>query len=79
VSFPTSLEMLLRNDVQRISDSDNALKCYTVYTIGRHVLRNSNETRDLGIMIDHKLNFNSHMSVISHKAHVRASLILRSY
>jgi len=44
--------------VQRISNSDNVLKCNTVYTIGDHVLRNSNETRDLGIIIDNKLNFN---------------------
>ena len=43
------------------------------------MLHNSNETRDLGIIIDNKLNFNSHISAISHKAHVRASLILRSF
>jgi len=36
--------------VQGISNSDNALKCDTVYN-GNHVLRNSNETRDLGIII----------------------------
>ena len=65
--------------VQRISSSDNALKCNTVYTIGDHVLRNSNETRDLGVIIDNKLNFSTHISAISHKVHVRASLILRSF
>ena len=37
--------------VQRISNSDNALKCNTVYTIGNRALRNSNETRDLVIII----------------------------
>jgi len=37
----------------------------------------SNETRDLGIIIDNKLNFNSHICHIAHNAHVRASLILR--
>jgi len=43
------------------------------------VLCNSNETRDLGIIIDNNLNFYSHISAISHKANVRASLILRSF
>jgi len=39
----------------------------------------TNETRDLGIIIDNKLNFNSHVSAVAHKAHVRASLILRTF
>ena len=39
----------------------------------------SNETRDLGIIIDNKLNFNSHVSAVAHKAHVRASLILKHF
>ena len=39
----------------------------------------SNETRDLGIIIDNKLNFNSHVSAVAHKAHVRASLMLRTF
>ena len=30
----------------------------------------------LGIIIDNKLNFNSHVSAVAHKAHVRASLII---
>ena len=38
----------------------------------------SNETRDLGLIIDNKLNFNSHAYAVAHKAHVRASLILRT-
>ena len=40
---------------------------------------NQNETCDIGIIIDNKLNFNSHVSAIAHKAHVRASLILRTF
>jgi len=39
----------------------------------------SNETRDLGVIFDNKLNFNSHVSAIAHKAHVRVSLILRTF
>jgi len=41
----------------------------------------SNATRDLGIIIDNKLNFNSHigLSHIAHNAHIRASLILRAF
>ena len=34
---------------------------------------------DLGVIIDNKLSFNCHISAIAHKAHVRASLILRSF
>ena len=48
-----------------------------MYTIGDRVLRNSNETKRS--WNHYKLNFNSHMSAISHKAPVRASLILRSF
>jgi len=39
----------------------------------------SDETRDLGVIIDKKLNFNSHVSAVAQKAHVRASLILRTF
>ena len=49
------------------------------YRIGSHVLCWSDETRDLGVIIDNKLSFNCHISAIAHKAHVRASLILRSF
>jgi len=51
----------------------------SIYRIGSHVLCWSDETRDLGVIIDNKLNFNCHISAIGHKAHVRASLILRSF
>ena len=34
------------------------------------VLRWSTETRDLGVIIVNKLNFNRHISDIAHKAHV---------
>ena len=37
------------------------------------------ETRHLGIIIDKKLNFSCHVSRIAHNAHVRASLILRTF
>ena len=37
------------------------------------------ERRDLGIIIGSKLNFNSHVSAVAHKAHVRASLILKTF
>ena len=30
-------------------------------------------------IFDNKLNFNSHVSAIAHKAHLRASLILRTF
>jgi len=53
--------------------------CSPNYKIGAHVLQWSDETRDLGVIIDKKLNFNSHVSAVAHKAHVRASLILRTF
>ena len=37
--------------------------CNPNYKIGDHVLRWSDETRDIGVIIDEKLNFNSHTSV----------------
>ena len=49
------------------------------YRIGSHVLCWSDEIRDLGVIIDNKLSFNCHISAIAHKAHVPASLILRSF
>jgi len=41
----------------------------TEYKIGADALHWSDETRDLGVIIDKKLNFNSHVSVVAHKAH----------
>jgi len=45
----------------------------------RHFSHWSDETRDLGVITDKKLNFNSHVSADAHKAHVRALLILRTF
>ena len=52
--------------VHRISNRDSHINQNPEYTIGGQ----SNETRDLGIIIDNKLNFNSHVSAVAHKAHV---------
>ena len=65
--------------VQRITNRVSIADCNPSYKIGSHVLCWSDETRDLGVIIDKKLNFNSHVSAIAHKAHVRASLILRTF
>ena len=62
----------------RISDRAGA-DGNSSYRIDSHVLCWSDETRDLGVIIDNKLNFNCHFSAIAHKAHVGASLILRSF
>ena len=66
--------------VSRISNRDY-VKPNTAshYVLGEHVLLWANVTRDLGINVDNKLNFNNHISVIVHKAHMRASLILRAF
>jgi len=65
--------------VHRISNRDSHINQNPGYTIGGQILDQSNETCDLGIIIDNKLNFNSHVSAVAHKAHVRASLILRTF
>ena len=49
---------------------------HTVCSITGYLQGQSNKTRDLGIIIDNQLNFNSHISL---SAHVRASLILRAF
>ena len=49
------------------------------YVLDSTQLKWSNETRDLGVIIDYKLNFNEHVNVIVHKAHARAHRILRSF
>ena len=60
--------------VHRISNRDSHIN-----QIGGQILGQSNETCDIRIIIDNKLNFNSHVSAVAHKAHVRASLILRTF
>jgi len=53
--------------------------CSPKYKIGATVLCWSDQTRDLGVIIDKQLNFNSHISAIAHKTHVRVSLIFIFY
>jgi len=64
--------------VHRISNQGSRTTGNPVYSIAGYQLGQSNETSDLGIIIDNKLNFNSHISHIAHNAHIRASLILRA-
>jgi len=49
------------------------------YVLDGTQLKWSTETRDLGVIIDSKLNFNKHVDVIVHKAHTCARLILRNF
>jgi len=65
--------------VHRISNRESHFTVNPVYRIGGYLLVQSFETRDLGIIIDDKLNFSCHVSRIAHNAHVRASLILRTF
>jgi hypothetical protein len=64
-------------------------KCATLH-LGRHnlisdynidnvLLPNVRETKDLGVLVDSKLCFSSHFSVIAAKAHQRAGLIIRCF
>jgi len=50
-----------------------------VYSIAGYLLGQYNKTRDFGIIIENKLNFNSHISRIAYNAHIRAALILRAF
>jgi len=43
------------------------------------VIHWSDETLDIGVIIDKKLSFNSHVPAVAHKAHVRASLLPRTF
>jgi len=49
------------------------------YVLDGTQLKWSTETRDLGVIIDSKVNFNKHVDVIVHKAHARARHILRRF
>jgi len=63
----------------RISNQSSRTTGNPVYSIAGYQLGQSNKTHHLGILIDNKLNFNSHISHIAHNAHVRASLILQTF
>ena len=70
--------------VHRICNRDNVnvTVCSPKYKIGAHVLRSyAGQMRlvTLELSLIKKLNFNSHVSAVAHKAHVRASLILRTF
>jgi hypothetical protein len=66
-------------------------KCHTItygsrrhidlvnYNIGGHVLPHVDVIRDLGVNMDHSLNFSSHCRIICSKANARANLILRCF
>jgi len=49
------------------------------YSINAVVLSSVTEIRDLGVMMDNKLSFSAHYSLIVCKAHQRACLILRCF
>ena len=59
--------------------SDLQLMPQAFYQLNNVSLPWSNDCRDLGILIDGKLDFNSHIALTLHNAHVRAQLILHSF
>ena len=65
--------------MHRISNRERHFTVNPVYRISGSRLDKSYQTRDLGIIIDNKLNFNCHVSRLAHNAHVRAYLILRTF
>jgi hypothetical protein len=65
--------------VQRISNCNNQCTGISPYSLNNVMINWSTETRDLGLVLDSKLNFIKHISLIAHKAHIRAKLILKSF
>jgi len=66
--------------VHRISNRECHFTVNPVYRIGGYLLDlQSDETHDLDIIVDNKLNFNCHVSRMAANAHVCASLILRTF
>ena len=66
--------------VLRVTNKINDLQIAPqAYQLNNVPLPWGNDCRDLGVLIDGRLNFNSHISLIVHNAHVRAQLILRSF
>jgi ribonuclease P/MRP protein subunit RPP40 len=49
------------------------------YMLGKEHLNWCTEARDLGVLIDNKLQFNQHIASVVHKARARARLIVRSF
>ena len=50
-----------------------------VFKLGNIPLEYKNNVRDLGIVVDSKLNFSDHIAEITTRAHQRANLILRCF
>ena len=50
-----------------------------VYTVNNTVISNVDELRDLGVLVDSRLTFSSHINAIVSKAHIRANQILRCF
>jgi len=65
--------------VIRVSSGRFDLHSCPVYDIDGINLEVKAETKDLGITVDDKLKFDKHVSLIVHKAHTRANLILKCF
>jgi hypothetical protein len=50
-----------------------------VYTLNNAIICNVVELRDLGVLVDSRLTFSSHINAIVSKAHIRANQILRCF
>jgi len=50
-----------------------------VYNVCNATINSVSELRDLGVMVDEKLNFSSHVKAIACRAHLRANQILRFF
>ena len=55
----------------------NNLSCN--YTLNDVNISRASACKDLGVIIDHKLSFSQHISVIVSRAHARASLIHKCF
>ena len=57
----------------------NNLSCNYNYTLNDINISRASACKDLGIIIDHKLSFTQHISVIVSRAHARASHIHKCF
>ena len=50
-----------------------------MYKINDCILKYTNYVRDLVVIVDCNLKFEQHISIVVHKAHTRANLILKCF
>ena len=60
-----------------LCNTSSTINC--CYNMNANILQQQTSLCDLGVNIDERLNFSSHIDIIRRKAHTRANLILRCF